>query len=63
MVKDHNNEESNGDQIIEAFITEGDIGVMIPIMATQLYMVDRNGGISQVKELRIRNLKEEKENG
>lgn len=61
MVKDQQNEKTQGKQIIEALISNGIIRVWIPVMVTKLYLVSKEGEITPITEVRVRDLgKEEK---
>ena len=62
MTTDVNSEQTNNDQMIEALIGNDTVKVWVPIMATNLYMVDTFGDIQKVQALQIRDLKKEKDN-
>ncbi len=59
MVKDEIAIKSKNKQIIEALVGHK-VKVWVPIMATQLYMVDKNGEIGKVEAVRVRNFENEK---
>ncbi len=59
MTKDLLAIETKGNKIIEVLIGD-EVKVWIPVMATKLYIININGEIHQVQELRVRDLTEER---
>jgi len=60
MIIDHESKNSNGDRMIEVLTSDGNVSVWIPAMATDLRLMNKNCDLVRIKEIRVRNLKEEK---
>lgn len=52
MIKDQVNEESKGSKIVEILIDN----IWIPVMATDLRIMNKEAELVKVKEIRVRNL-------
>ena len=61
MIIDHESNKSNGDKIIEVLTSDGKVSVWVPVMATDLMLMTKNRELVRIKEIRVRNLKEEKD--
>jgi len=61
MIIDHESKNSNGNKIIEVLTERDGISIWIPAMATDLRLMDKNCDLVKIKEIRVRNLKEEKD--
>ena len=61
MIIDHVSKNSNGDKIIEVLTSDGKVGLWVPAMATDLRLMGKNCDLVKIKEIRVRNLKEEKD--
>lgn len=58
MVIDHSNKK-NKSMIIEVLVGTLKTKVWVPIMATQAYLVNTDGEINKIEEIRVRDLSKE----
>jgi hypothetical protein len=61
MIKDVQAERTNGKEIIEALVVNGETRVWIPVMATKMVMISKNGDLDKVEAIRVRKFKDEKD--
>ncbi len=60
MIIDHESRNSNGNKMIEVLTSDGKVSVWIPAMATDLRLMNNDRDLIRIKEIRVRNLAEEK---
>jgi hypothetical protein len=55
MTKDLLAIETKGEKMVEVLIGD-EVKMWIPVMATLIYIIDRNGNLNMVQEIRVRDL-------
>ena len=60
MVQDELARETNNNKIIEVLIEDESVKLWIPVMATDLRLMNKNYELVRVNGVRVRNLKNEK---